>query len=736
MALIGKIREKSVLLVVIIGIALLAFILGSYDKMGGGNEDKYGYGTVYGEKIEPTLFQQEADKFKQNDAMNAQQQGQPYTQKEQDASEDKAWNFIVENTILQKEYDALGIDVNETEFDAFLYGKDGFSVMPDLLQNFGDGTGRLDEKKLQSTINQLQNSSKPEDKKRWEDSKKYYIDRRKNEKYFAVLKQGVYVTKLEAEEEYKAQKETKNISYVLNRYSDIPDDKIKVSDEDMLAYFDEHKHEKKFQNPSSSRIIKYFDLNVTPSDKDIKTFNADIDSLKVNFAKSTNDSLFVLKNSEIKFYSKDKKYKFGSETDPKVKNTGLTYPASMDSVIKSAAIGQVVGPYEEKGATRLVKVVAINDKSVKVRHLLVKANGTDKKAFDAAQKKADSLMKSINKANFGEFITKFSDDNLAGNPTGVYDSIMEGDQHLVPEFVDFAVKNPLGKIGTVKTQYGIHIMEVMEIRPARYPVLAIVQKTLEASQETIDEADSKIYNILYKLDSKLAKTEDGVKKVELFDTIAAKADYVVRTVNIEDNKPVFYGFNTKMAEDKLLKLAYDDEAKVGDLSTSPIKDKNRYIIAIVSAIKTKGEAEFNDVKEMVKAEVIKEKKAKRFTAQMVGKSLDQIAKANGSKVMKADVTFASPQIAGAGYEAEVVGTLFSKMKDGQKTIPLKGEAGVYVIRINKTTKAQATANYNEEKDNLLMSNRGAVMNMARQALTKKADVIDNRRFINAGIRRN
>jgi peptidyl-prolyl cis-trans isomerase D len=138
---------------------------------------------------------------------------------------------------------------------------------------------------------------------------------------------------------------------------------------------------------------------------------------------------------------------------------------------------------------------------------------------------------------------------------------------------------------------------------------------------------------------------------------------------------------------------------------------------------------------MIKAEVIKEKKAKRFIASMMGKSLEAIAKANGSKVTKADVTFANPQITEAGYEPQVIGAIFSQLKDGQKTLPLKGESGVFVIRLNKTVKAPATANYNVERDQLLATLKGSIVNQARQALMKKADVVDNRRFINAGIRR-
>jgi peptidyl-prolyl cis-trans isomerase D len=200
MALIGKIREKSGLLVVLIGIALFAFILGDWRKMTQGSEDQYGYGTVYGEKVEYAKFEEAIGKFQEQDRMQFQQQQREYTQKDQDASADKAWNYVVETTIFDKEFAELGIDVSESEFDAYLYGTDGFAVLPELAQGFTDSmTGQFNAKMLEKRIDEMETSSDPKVQKQWEDNKKYYIDRRKQEKYFELVGQGLYVTKLEAE---------------------------------------------------------------------------------------------------------------------------------------------------------------------------------------------------------------------------------------------------------------------------------------------------------------------------------------------------------------------------------------------------------------------------------------------------------------------------------------------------------------------------------------------------------
>jgi peptidyl-prolyl cis-trans isomerase D len=117
------------------------------------------------------------------------------------------------------------------------------------------------------------------------------------------------------------------------------------------------------------------------------------------------------------------------------------------------------------------------------------------------------------------------------------------------------------------------------------------------------------------------------------------------------------------------------------------------------------------------------------------KNINALAQGLKTQMMKAEVTFANPQITGAGYEPEVIGALYTGLKDGQRTLPLKGKMGVYVIRIDKTTKAPAVANYNAERDQLLSTLKSGVQGQALAGLKKKAEVMDNRRFLKAGIRR-
>ena len=730
MAIIGKIREKSWLILILVGGALLAFILTDYQKITGNTEFKLGYGTVYGEKVDMDEFNKEVNLAQENADLQADNQRQP----RQPVDKTKVWQSFVEKMILEKELQSLGIEVSPEEFDAYLYGKNGFSVLPDIESQFKDSvTGMFNEKLLQSTIEQLENSENPEEVQRWETSKEYYTNRRRQEKYFAVLSQGLYVTKLEAKNEYNAQKEVKSISFILKRYTEIKDADIDASEGKLKAYFEKHKTEKKYENKVASREVKYFDVTIDPSKKDTADFNKEMKRYKKEFASTKNDSLYVLANSDFKMFSSTHLATFRSEKDEKARQ-GATYPEYMDTVFKAASVGDIVGPYEDNGTTRIAKVLDFNEILLTVRHILIAGQKGNDAAIASAKRKMDSIMPLLTKDNFEEYVNKFTDDPGSKETGGKYEDFM--DYEMVPEFSKYAVEEPIGKIGYVQTDYGFHIMEVLDRKPVKFPVLAIIQKTIEASTTTIDNKEMEVDKLIYDLNDKLGVKNPGKERVILFDTIVSKAGYFSRALNIEENNPTLYGFNSKITEDKILELAFSEGAQVGDLISSPIKEGNRYIIAVLSGIKEKGVANFDDVEPAITRDYIKEQKAKRLKSKMLNvKSLKDLGAKLKTEVMKSDVTFANPQISGAGFEPEVVGSLFSGLKDGARTLPLEGNAGVYVIQIEKTTKAPAAASFDAERDALQTELVKNVQNNSLSALIKLADVIDNRRFFEYNIRR-
>ena len=338
------------------------------------------------------------------------------------------------------------------------------------------------------------------------------------------------------------------------------------------------------------------------------------------------------------------------------------------------------------------------------------------------------------KENFEEYVAKYSTDTGSAAKGGDLGDFFFS--QMVPQFATYCADKPIGEIGKVRSQFGIHIIEVTDRRGPNHPRIALIRKSLKSSQTTIDEREKEVYDLLYDLDAKLGAKTDASAKVEIFDTIVSRKGHFARPVTIQDASPRLYGFKSKLAEDKILELAFNEEAKVGDLVNSPVRDGNRYVIAVVSSIKTKGDIKFEDVKAIVKNDYIQDWKAKRLMAKMRNvNSLKTLIRNDKDQVMKAEVTFANPQITGAGYEPEVVGALFSGLKDGQITKPLVGKQGVYVVRIDKTMKVTPSEKFEVEKGQLLSTAKAKVQGDATKALVEKADVVDNRRFYNMGMRR-
>jgi peptidyl-prolyl cis-trans isomerase D len=741
MALIGKIRAKSGLLVAMIGIALLAFILNDYQSLFGIGEGEYGIGLVFGEKVDPKTYSIASAKFQEQERNQAAQNGKEFTDADMDASSDKAWNFMVDSTILSKEYEKLGINVTDRELESYWFAKDGFNVLPDLAQFFNDSltgiqtpqsieNGRV---KLKATLDNLKKSKEQQAVDQWNGFKAYHTDRRKTEKYFGLLKEGVYITDLEAQDQYYANNEKKTISFVVRRYTEISDADIKISENELKAYYDEHKSDKKYFVRNATRDVKMFDVNIRPSKADSTVFTAKMNTLRAGFSASTNDSAFVAKNSETPIYFSDKRATSVPEGHPKA-DRYQTYPMSLDTIFKTATLGQLVGPYVSKEKMVLSKVIGFTPASIKARHILISTNSsTDEKVIAAKKKTADSIVKVLNGSNWDEITLKHSEDPGSKDKGGVYEDFLEGD--MVKEFGGYCATAPIGKIGVVKTDFGFHIIEVLERSSSNFPLVASVSITFKPSDETVANMESEVNGILMKLDRKVSKEEDPFKKAALFDTIVTRANYAPRVIQIEDKAPKVYGFTTTMARDRILELAYNEDATVGSMTLSPIRDKDKYVIAMVSAIRPEGEPLFENVRAQMERELVQEKKAKRFMNQMAGNSLQSLSKKFNTPIIDAEITFGNPQISNAGYEPTIIGNLFSgALKNGQRTLPLKGETGVYVIQIKTSTKAPATTNFQAEKDQMILGIVNQVEGQAMGGLRKKATVIDNRKLSELGVR--
>lgn len=736
MALIGKIREKSWLLVAVIGIAMLAFILGDLESVfgGGATEDQYGIGKVDGDKIDEEKYenvvQNTRNQIYQNKAQQNQGQPLPLDEKDEANALSQAWSAVVNEKLINKELEAIGLTVDDVELDNVLYGADDFDPSPAIsrAQIFIDSTTQeFDPNLVRQYFDNLENSPEPDALETLNGTLDYVRQYRKEEKYNALLQKGLHATTLEAKEEYYAQKEVKNVSYVFQNFSKVSKEEVgAISEEELKTYYEENKTDSKYE-ANASRKLSYFSIPAVASTEDSLRTKELLIKIKKKFKEAENDSLFVMNFSETKEFSSDK----SAASHPQgTMGQQKFYAPEIADEIENGSVGDVVGPYINNGFMAVSKITKfVEVPSASVRHILI--NGKTEDEVAAAQKKADSIIRVIRaKDNFEEMVVQFSEDPGSKDKGGKYENFSEG--AMVPEFNDFSFEKPIGTLGSVKTDFGVHIIEVLDRKSPLRPILATINKSIDITKSSMDNINSKASNLIYDLDE-LMTGKSLEDKIMVFDSIGREAAGNVRTINIKDESPKVQGFG-QSAEGRILGLAFDDNAKEGQLSSAPIKDNERVIIAMITNIQKEGVPTFEQIKDKIEADIIKNRQAQVLLEKMVGQDdLQALSSEMGARYETEGLTFSSNNTA-VGREPVLIGTAFSGLIDGQRSVPIKGNNGAFVLRVNNTVEAPETTDFSTEQNQLKSEYRSTLIQRYRSALQESADVVDNRKLRSFGIR--
>ena len=732
MALIGKIREKSWLLIAVVGIAMIAFIIPEINFNGGAQVDQYGIGTINGEMLDDKEYDNLLQNARYQTYQNKMQQnnGQPVPLDENDENNAmaQAWNAALANHILKQEYTKIGLVVDDVELENILYGQEDFT--PSFFSmNFTDSvTGEFSPTQLRQYIENLEQSSDPAAAEQLTTTMRVIRQNRVEEKYNTLLSKGIHATSLEGKNEYLSQKEVKNVTYVFQNFTRVPQDAIaEVTDEEVKAYYEAHKDEKKYEQ-RPFRKINYFTIPVTPSDEDTARVMSQLEKLAAPMKAATNDSVFVMQNSEVKEYSSTVAHPQGTMSANQ-SQFGY-YTPEIAAKIEGAEAGTIVGPYANGPYVAISKIVEWKDETYStVRHILLSAS--DEPGFAAAQKKADSIVGVIrSKNNFEEMVTLFSEDPGSKSTGGKYEDFAKG--AMVPTFNDFSFDQPIGSLGTVKTSYGIHIIEVLDRKVEKRPVLATVAKTITTTKASVDNIAAAASSFIYDLDE-LMEGKTLEEKSQVFDTFAVNNGYVIRsiTLNVENPKAANFG---QMAEGRLLRLAFEEGAEEGTLSPSPIKDNEQVAIAFLAEINESKTPTFAGAEARMRAEVRKEKQAQYLIDKMVGQNdLQALSTSLGAQFQTEGITFGASNVA-VGREPILVGTAFSGLKDGQTSIPVKGTNGVFVLRVDSTVEAPETTDYSTEQSQLASQAASTMIQRYRNSLISSSEVVDNRKLRSFGIR--
>ncbi|MDR6566198.1 MULTISPECIES: SurA N-terminal domain-containing protein [Chitinophaga] len=692
MSVIQKIRDKyAVMIVVVICLAIVSFLLQDafFGKSSLSRRDT-SVGKVNGEDLDLAEYQRRI----QDAENNARQQMPNIDEQTRQYIREQVWNEFLNEQIMQAQYKTLGIDVTEAEVVDQIKGK---NPNPVVVQQF-TRDGQFDRNALQQAISQA--GSNPQIREGLHQLESYIAKYQERLKYVTLVKQGIYYPKWLAEQQQKDNSQTATVSYVSVPYATIADSTIKVTDAELDRFIQDHKQLFKVEE---SRKIEYVSFDAIPSAADSAAAIQQIMAMKLELD-TTKDNIagFINRNSDIKYYDG-----YISRNEAKV---------PMKDSIVNLPVGTVFGPYYDNNLIVFAKMVDRKNMpdSVKVRHILIASGAQGGLPDSIAKKRADSLELAVKGgADFKALVNQFSDDPGSKQTGGEYE--LTPSSQFVPEFKDFAFDGSKGQVKVVKTQFGYHVMEILDqknIGPAIK--VAYLGKSVEASKETNNNAFSAASGFAGK-SGNAAAFEKTVQQEKLNKRIAD---------NVRPMDFVIPGIGQSR---ELVRWAY--ESKQGDVSKVFTFD-DKYVVAVLTNVRKEGTAPLADVRPQVEAEVKKHKKAEQIMAKLqTPASLDAAAKATNQPVLNAEgVSFATPFIASLGFEPRVAGASFNK-KWGTATVsaPIEGNAGVYVIKVDSfQPSAQPAQDIASQQAAYEQGVKSMLDQQLFEVLKKKSDVKDTR----------
>jgi len=692
MAVIEKIRSKAGLLLVFVGFSLVAFILGDFFSSNSGmSSSDASVGEISGKDINVMDFEEKVQVQLTN--YKLQSNSDNIDQNTTEQIREQSWNQLINEMVMNPQYEKLGLTCSPKELLDMVQGK---NPHPQVKQAFTDPkTGVFSPSTVVNFLKNLDNDQTGKTRQQWVVFEKAIREERVQQKYYNLIKQGLYVSKAEAKDDFFNKNKTATMRYVTLNYASIPDTTIEVSDAELKTLYNATM--KKYKQEASSNL-EYVTFEVFPSDVDRQAALFEINKLTEDFRTSENDSLFVTLNSDSPF-------------NPAFNKKG-TLPVNIDSIMFASPVGYVAGPYEENSAFKLAKVSAVKmlPDSAKAEHILLKMDPAKKDAILAT---ADSIKAALmSGANFAVLSFQYSTDEgskIKGGDLGWFAPGM-----MVAEFNDAVFNGKKGDYTIVETQFGIHIIHITDQKGlGRQIRVAFVEKKIEPSTKTYQAVYSKANGFAAK-----NITADAFDKAVKDQNLTKLAEPNI----MENARQVGPMENSR----ELVRWSFT--AKPGEISKA-FEFGNKFVIAKMIDRREKGFSSIEQIKEQLTAEVRRDKKAVLLMEKLKkgGSNLDAVASGNGQTVQMAEnVSFASPILPNGGMEAYVVGYMMN-LKVGQVSAPLQGMNGVYVASINSFADVKEPADLNAEAKQILSSQlQNRSQYESYNALREKAGIVDKR----------
>jgi len=696
MATLQRIRNRAGLLVaVIIGMAIFAFVL--QDLLSGGqtafNRSRFEFAEINGNSVQYEEYSTRVEKLAEYYRLRMGQTS--LDEQTMESIREQTWQDMVREYVTLDEYQELGISVSTDELMDMVQGRNPHPIISSI---FADPqTGILNRTFLVQFIRTMNEDPSGAQKTIWLYLEKEILKDRTFSKYNNLISKGLYVTDIEAGNNSRENGKRSDISYILQRFTSIPDSAISYTDNDLQKYY--KNHEKEYRQ-EASRDIEYVVFEVLPSDEDDRNAKEWIDRMKGEFV-STEDAVSLVSMESDQPFN-DLNYTNGD------------LPELINDFMFTSEPGAVYGPYEEESSYRLARLIEINylPDSVRARHILLQPDQTTDPAVLLSL--ADSLQKVLNNGGSWDLLARnYGTDGTAtlGGDLGWFQEGM-----MVKSFSDSCFYDKSGEVMQIQTQFGIHLAQVTErSRNVKKVKVAFLSRNIEPSSET--------YRTVYSSAVKFAGVNNNYEK---FNAAASSQNLSRRYASdLTESQKTITGLENPRA---LIRWAF--EADLHDVTSEIFEFGNKYVVATVSGIREKGVAPLEQVRAEIELEVKKEKKAEKIieqfqTAMGSAENIEDLSIETGLATQQAsNISFTSVSLPGAGIEPRVLAAA-AVLPANQLSQPVTGNIGVYVLVVT---------NINETEDSDLASIKTRMTSQresqanfeAFNALREAADIKDNR----------
>ena len=699
MAALQSIRNRGKLIAIAVGAALLAFILGdflnsSYSIFG---QNQFNMGEVNGETISYQDFMEKVNERENFIKLVTNQS--TLSGDMQDQIREYVWEDMIRENVIGVNAKKLGIAASDDELINMI--KTG-NVTQTIRQLFANPqTGMYDPSIVMSFLSDQRQETRAANQFVWDYLERELRENRVSSKYFNMIASGLCVTTSEVEQEFADRTTISDVKFVSLPYSDVKDEEIQVSESELNQYYNENR--KLFERDAETRDVNYVAFEVVASQKD-STYSLDIiNGLKNDFASTNEVVSFINSKSDVQYT--DINYNKGEISD-----------ATVDSLMFAEQPGFVYGPYIDGGYYKVARLIDIKNlpDSVKASHILVAyRQGED---TTVARQKADSLLTVIKSGiDFGALAMEVSDDQGSAADSGNLGWITDR-VNFIPEFKDACFATEKGKITTVTTMYGVHIIKVFDkTQPKKKVNVGFLQIEIEPSNETRQQA--------YAQASKFAA---NTREVSKFTEAANAAGLSLRVApGLTSDTRYIPGISNSR---EFVRWAFDAEKSK---EVSDVMDfDGRLVVAAVVGVHPKGIAPMSAIKSSVQSEVIAKKKGEKILADLASKNTSNVdalaAQVNRPVQEASNISLTSVQM-GGNYDPAVVAVAASLDKN-QVSKPIAGKTAVYVIQNVNKTPAQPIQPVNVDTDRNAMqrdlSSRASYQ--AYNALIKMANIVDER----------